>query len=211
MLVEKLAATDFYSPLFAAAFSTPEVTSERIRDALAQFVRSLISFRSRFDQGFHRMNPVDPINPAAILSPQEQRGEQLFFNFGSLGLLPFRCSSCHETGVQLMDSPSNNGLDVLSIDSGNAGQFRAASLRNIAFSAPYMHDGRFATLREVIEHYDHGIQEAPTLSHRLRESGNGTVRRLNLSASDKDALEAFLHTFTDSAFLDDPKFSDPFP
>jgi cytochrome c peroxidase len=74
-----------------------------------------------------------------------------------------------------------------------------------------MHDGRFATLREVIEHYDHGIQEAPTLSHRLRESGNGTVRRLNLSASDKDALEAFLHTFTDSAFLDDPKFSDPFP
>jgi cytochrome c peroxidase len=74
-----------------------------------------------------------------------------------------------------------------------------------------MHDGRFATLREVIDHYDHGIQASPELAHTLREPALGPVFRLNLSEADKDALEAFLHTLTDTAFLNDPKFSDPFP
>lgn len=73
-----------------------------------------------------------------------------------------------------------------------------------------MHDGRFATLREVIDHYDHGIEDAPQLGSALREGGTGSPLRLNLGASDKDALEAFLHTFTDPEFLQDPRFSDPF-
>ena len=121
------------------------------------------------------------------------------------------------TDVQLMDFPSNNGLDVVSADPGGVSgfpvRFRTPSLRNIALSGPYMHDGRFATLREVIDHYDHGIQDAQYLSRFLRqdERVDGAVLRLNLSESDKDALEAFLHTLTDTAFLSDPKFSDPFP
>jgi cytochrome c peroxidase len=210
MLVEKLAATDFYGPLFTAAFGTPEVTPERIRSALAQFVRSLISFSSRFDQAFHPMNPEDPINPAAVLTLEELRGEELFQNFHNTGgSLPFACGICHRTGAHLMDIPDNNGLDVVSLDPGKAGRFRTASLRNIAVSGPYMHDGRFATLREVIDHYDHGIQDSPQLSDIIRRDGN--VPQMNLSESDKDALEAFLHTLTDPTFLNDPKFSDPFP
>ena len=74
-------------------------------------------------------------------------------------------------------------------------------------TAPYMHDGRFATLREVIDHYDSGVQDNPNLSNRLRRNGN--VRRLNLSESEK-YLEAFLNTLTDEAFLEDERFSDPF-
>jgi len=87
--------------------------------------------------------------------------------------------------------------------------FRAASLRDIAVSGPYMHDGRFSTLREVIDHYDHGVQAGPDLDFILRDVFGAPVR-LNLGDDDKNALEALLHTFTDGAFLSDLKFSDPF-
>jgi cytochrome c peroxidase len=79
----------------------------------------------------------------------------------------------------------------------------------VAVSAPYMHDARFATLREVIDHYDSGVQGSKLLDYRLRDH-NSEVRRLNLSEDDKSALEAFLHALTDELFLTDPKFSDPF-
>jgi cytochrome c peroxidase len=211
MLVEKLSATDFYEPLFAAAFGTSEVTSERIRDALSQFIRSLISYRSRYDQAFLPMNLSDPINPAAVLTAEEMAGREIFETFYTQPRsLPFTCKMCHQTDLQLMDTPVNNGLDVLSVDPGKAGRFRAASLRNIAFSGPYMHDGRFATLREVIDHYDHGIQDSPQLAAALRLDGTGTVQRLNLTESDKRALEAFLKTLSDTEILNDVRFSDPF-
>ncbi len=87
--------------------------------------------------------------------------------------------------------------------SASKGMFRVASLRNIARTAPYMHDGRFATLREVIDHYDHGVR-----------SGSGLLipfPTLGLTESDKVALEAFLNTLTDDAMMNDPRFSDPFP
>ena len=86
----------------------------------------------------------------------------------------------------------------------------ASTLRPARAQCVYMHDGRFATLRDVINHYDHGIQDSRNLDAILRNS-TGQVRRLNLSEEDKDALEAVLRTFTDDAFLTDPKFSDPFP
>ena len=84
------------------------------------------------------------------------------------------------------------------------------NMRNIAVSAPYMHDGRFASLAEVVDHYDHGVQDSPNLAQQLRNP-DGTVRRLNLSPAQKAALIAFLGTLTDNALLTDPKFSDPFP
>ena len=213
MLVDKLAATDFYPPLFALAFGTPEITPERIRHALVQFVRSLISYRSRYDQVFNPMDSGHPLDPATVFTPAEDRGAHLFTSFytPTEQLQPGACFQCHRTHVQLMDRPSNDGLDVQSADPGNEGKFRTASLRNIAVSGPYMHDGRFATLREVIEHYDHGIQDSPQLSPELREIPDGLALRLNLSESDKDALEAFLNTLTDTAFLSDPRFSNPFP
>jgi len=204
-LERKLAETDFYPPLFTAAFGTPEITRERIAKALAQFLRALLSFRSKFDRAFEDLqNPA----PERVFSAEEMRGLEIFSGDG-------RCSLCHEQQVQILDHPhnnGNNGIDsVFTADAGSGGGvFRAASLRNIAVTAPYMHDGRFATLREVIDHYDHDVQQSTALSHTLR-APDGTPRRLNLSEADKDALEAFLTTLTDPGFLADPRFADPFP
>ena len=89
------------------------------------------------------------------------------------------------------------------------GRFRIPSLRNIALTAPYMHDGRFATLGEVIDHYDHGIQAHPALDKNLRNN-DGTPKRMNLNPLEKQALIAFLNTLTDETVLTDQRFSNPF-
>jgi cytochrome c peroxidase len=203
LLEEKLAATDFYPPLFQAAFGTSDVTSDRIARALAQFLRSLISYRAKFDVAYHAVGDEIP-DEDLILTAQERRGKDVFFES--------RCAFCHRVDSGAMNDTANNGLDVLSADPGRAprSEFRAASLRNIAVSAPYMHDGRFATLREVIDFYDSGVQRSQWLNILLLDANTGTPQRLNLSEEDKQALEAFLSTFTDVAFLADPKFSDPF-
>jgi cytochrome c peroxidase len=204
LLEQKLAATDFYPPLFQAAFGTPEVTSDRVARALAQFLRSLISYRAKFDLAYHPIGDDRP-DEQLILTAQELRGKDVFFENN--------CAFCHKVDSGAMEDSANNGLDVVSADPGRGlprNEFRAASLRNIAVSGPYMHDGRFATLREVIDFYDSGVQQAEWLSNLLRDVPARTPRRLNLSEEDKQALEAFLNTFTDAALLADPKFSDPF-
>lgn len=97
------------------------------------------------------------------------------------------------------------------LDAGaGGGRFKSPSLRNIAIRAPYMHDGRFATLEEVVEHYDNGIQFSPNLSPAFIAAPGQPVR-LGLTAEEKAALVAFLNTLTDAAFLTDPRFADPFP
>ncbi|HKS56733.1 MAG TPA: cytochrome c peroxidase [Steroidobacteraceae bacterium] len=212
-LEAKLAATDFYPPLFQAAFGSPEVTTERIALALEQFVQALISYRAKVDLAVNPMTN-DPWDPASALDAQELRGFEIFTGPGTT------CSICHEIHAGANEWQANNGLDVVPTDpgvqdigltrTGAKGVFKAASLRNIALSAPYMHDGRFATLREVIDHYDHGVQNSPDLDFILI-AGEPEPRRMNLSEEDKNALEAFLRTFTDDAFVGDPKFSDPFP
>lgn len=208
-LVEtKLAATDFYPALFEAAFGTPEITRERIAKALAQFLRSLITYRAAFDRAYSAMDGLPLPDPASVLTPEELRGAELFRDFTGT-----RCGRCHSDDIQALGGAENNGLDAAVTDPGfqNQGRFRASSLRNIAVTAPYMHDGRFATLREVIDHYDHGVMANPHLAERLRVVWNDpTPRRLNLSEADKQALEAFLRTLTDYAFLTDPRFGDPF-
>jgi cytochrome c peroxidase len=199
-LAQELADTDYYPPLFAAAFGTPEVSSERIARALAQFLRSLISYRSKFDRANYSVLPEPAPDPALVFTAQEQRGAAVF--------LDSKCFFCHESGGFEMPWPANNGLDEVFTDPGvTGGRFRAGSLRNVAVSAPYMHDGRFATLREVIDHYDSGVMASADLDIIL---GVNEPRRLNLTEEDKQALEAFLNTLTDSAFLSDPKFADPF-
>jgi cytochrome c peroxidase len=206
-LEQKLAATDFYPRLFEVAFGTPEVNRERIAKALAQFLRALLSYRSKYDQAYSGMEANHQPTPDLVFTPEERRGDLLFSN---------HCGSCHSYRIQLMRTPTTNGLDVVSADPGGApgGVFRATSLRNVAMTAPYMHDGRFASLREVIDHYDHGVQKPiPMPSYvplDLFLPGTNEPRRLNLSEDDKNALEAFLHTLTDESFLTDPRFSDPF-
>jgi cytochrome c peroxidase len=199
-LTAKLGAVDFYGPLFTAAFGDPTVTSDRIARALAQFVRSIVSYRSKFDSAFTNGAP----NFAAVFTPAELQGQQIFTGRG-------RCALCHTSVAHVGDGLRNNGLDLATVDAGagNA-RFKVPSLRNIAVRAPYMHDGRFATLREVIDFYDNGVQPHPNLDPRLVGPG-GTPLRLNLTPVEKDALEAFMRTLTDDALLTDIKFSDPFP
>ena len=118
-----------------------------------------------------------------------------------------------------MLTPMNNGLDGVSTDDlglaevtgikTHEGLFRAPSLKNIAVRGPHMHDGRFETLEEVIEHYSTGVQPHHNLDRKLK-SADGSPRKLNLTERQKTALVAFLETLTDEAFLRDEKFSDPF-
>jgi len=199
-LTAKLGAVGFYGPLFNAAFGDPAVTSDRIARALAQFVRAMVSYRSRFDSAFTNGIPNFP----AAFTPAEVQGQQIFTGRG-------RCAQCHTSVAHVGDGLRNNGLDAATVDAGagNA-RFKVPSLRNIEVRAPYMHDGRFGTLREVIDFYDNGVQPHPNLDPRLVGPG-GTPLRLNLSEAEKNGLEAFLRTLTDTAFLSDPKFSDPFP
>jgi cytochrome c peroxidase len=209
----KLRATPFYAPLFQAAFGTTDITGERILLALEQYVQSVLSYRSRYDQVCLPMDN-SPIDCSSEFTVQELRGQEIFETNQNVP-----CIMCHRRASNTNIWQANNGIDDVITDpgtfnpmftrDGSRGVFRAASLRNIALTAPYMHDGRFATLREVIDHYDHGIKASSNLDPIL--GGDGAPHRLNISEADKDALEAFLRTLTDEEILADPKFSDPFP
>lgn len=205
-LEQKLRATPFYGPLFETAFGTPEITSDRVLRALEQYVQALISYRTKYDAACDTVGGVFQ-DCAAGLTAQEMRGLQLFTRPGGDEI---SCTNCHDLPSGANVWLANNGIDAQFTDPGNGrGVFRPATLRNIALTAPYMHDGRFATLREVIDHYDHGIRESEFLDTRLQRH-DGKPKRMDLPEEDKVALEAFLRSLTDEAMLSDPKFSDPF-
>lgn len=207
---QKLQAEAYYQVLFRMVYGDEEVTANRVSLALAQFVRSMVSYQSPYDEGLAQVNDEEDNFPN--FSASENRGKQLFFSNQT------RCSDCHHTNAFVGDAARNNGLDALLVDLGVAGvtgnnndrgEFKVNSLRNIALTAPYMHDGRFATLMDVVEHYNSGVQNSPDLDDRLRNNNN-MVRRLNLSDADKQALVDFMETLTDDSFINNPKFSDPF-
>jgi cytochrome c peroxidase len=198
-LERKVAATAFYPALFTAAFGTPRVTRERIAAALAQFVRSLVSTRSRLDAVYATGSAPD----STVLTAAEREGLRLFTTIG--------CINCHRTIALFADKASNNGLDTIASDTGAGGaRFKPPSLRNVAVRSPYMHDGRFTTLRQVVEFYDHGVRNSPSLDPRLR-TADGAPRRLQLSPRQVGAVVAFMESLTDSTFLRDERLSDPFP
>lgn len=214
-LEQRLAAVEWYPALFERAFGTPVVTSDRISRALAQFVRSLVSFETRFDAG--RAATPGPINLGQAVFPnftaQEQLGKALFFDPGR-----GNCAACHGTDTFTAPAPSNNGLDAIPVDGGlaavtgnpaDAGKFKVPSLRSVALRPPFMHDGRFATLEQVIGHYSTGVRDSPTLAPQLRGPG-GAPRRPNLTAEERAALVAFLGTLTDPVLATDPRWSNPF-
>lgn len=169
MTLEQVVSTvqqqSYYPALFENAFGTQEINADKISKALAQFVRSIVSHSSKYDAG-RAMSPSPGAN-FPNFTAQENLGKHLFFqtipNGGSA------CFGCHTTEafISANPGPQNNGLDAVSTtDSGAGGvfanpifigRFKTTSLRNIALTAPYMHDGRFATLEEVMEHYNSGI------------------------------------------------------
>ena len=214
VLVSRVNDAPYYPALFAAAFGDEEVTSERISFALSQFVRSLVSFGARYDEG--RAQVRDALQPFPTFTDEENLGRKLFF--GSFSEGGVNCAACHHGEAFANVIPTSNGIDLVSVEdrgvggddvsAQNAGRFRVPSLRNIAVRPPFMHDGRFSTLEEVIEHYNSGIQAHPALSVYI--GPDGLPMRLNLSAAEKAALKAFLETLTDEAMLRDPKFQDPF-
>ena len=206
-LIRKMGATAYYPDLFAWAFDSSTITEARIQLALAQFVRAMVSSSSRWDDGYaqvfspdapHRALDVDLPN----FTRQENRGRQLFMT--AVGQGGAGCSACHlpPTFALAADSRSNG------LDAGETRLFKAPSLRSVGLTGPYMHDGRFATLAEVVEFYDRGVEEGPALDPRLRQGS--APRRLNLSAEDRAALVAFLMTLSDTALTTDARFSDPF-
>lgn len=206
-LVRKMAATPYYPDLFAWAFDSAEISEARIQQALARFVRAMVSSSSRWDEGYAQVFSPDAPDRALgadlpNFTPQENRGRQLFMSgvdSGGAG-----CSSCHlPPTFALAADARSNGLDP-----GETRLFKAPSLRSVGLTGPYMHDGRFRTLAEVVDFYDHGVQAGPALDDRLRQSGR--PRRLNLGAADRAALVAFLMTLNDPVLTTDARFSDPF-
>jgi cytochrome c peroxidase len=198
----KLRATSYYPPLFSAAFGSPAITQQRVALALSQFVRSLVSTHSRLDAIYRGGGPPD----LSVLTPEEREGRELF-NGPAAG-----CSRCHRTAALQLDLPDNIGLDSVLSDTGaGRGRFKTASLRNIAVRPPYMHDGRFRTLNEVVAFYDSGINDTPNLDPRLRAFvPGGPPLRLHLTAVQRAAIVAYMGTFTDSVFVRDARFSNPF-
>jgi len=208
-VIARLDSLPYYALLFRQVFGSDDVTEVRVQRALAQYVRSIISYRSRWDVAFATVPLPPPPGGPNFLAPlpgftaHETRGQELFFRpkpAGGAG-----CQGCHVApSFSLAANSIGNGLDA-----GQFTVFRSPSLKDVARSAHLMHDGRFTSLEEVVEFYNSGVQEGPILDPRLRDPA-GAPQRLNLSTEDKAALVAFLRTLTDAPLSADPKFSNPF-
>jgi cytochrome c peroxidase len=197
----KLNADPEYRRRFAAIYGPGQIDTPQFLKALAQFTSALTSTASRYDKYVRH-------EPGGVLSAAEQRGQALF---------RAKCSGCHTTDLFTDESFRNNGLDSrFPADSGrahitlaptDAGRFRVPSLRNVARTAPYMHDGRFATLPAVLAHYAHGVRPSRTLDPLLHQP-NGRLG-IALSNTEQHELIAFLNTLTDTELLTNPRFATP--
>lgn len=207
-VVDVVRSQPYYQPLLRKAFGTSDITADQVNEAIAHFVNAMGSYKSKFDE--EASKGVYEMSPFPGFTASENHGKTIYMA---------NCATCHSYD---MGGPlryfANNGLDAnFTSDSGvggvsgspeQVGCFKVPTLRNIALTAPYMHDGRFQTLAEVVEHYNSGIQDHPNLDYKLKKNGNPI--RMNLSESDKQDLVNFLHTLTDPHFTTDPRFSNPF-
>lgn len=219
-LAEKLEQLPYYQSLFIDAFGDSDITKDHIATALNSFVVNIESRQTRFDKSF--FSPFSSEQPpehakSNVLTKQEMLGAQLF-------ITKYDCNSCHQTqspsgylspvagvfaNIGLDEEYTDNGLSMVTKSSGDAGKFKIPSLRNVALTAPYMHDGRFETLEDVIDHYSESIETHPNLDRRLR-GPDGKARQMNISPAEKTAIIAFLHTLTDQEMISDVRLSDPF-
>ena len=202
-LVQELNEKAVYRDMFKKAFGNDTIYSALVARALAQYLRTLISANSRYDQFIRN-------EPDANFSTIELKGMKIFDQ---------KCGSCHQFGTGKNDfftdhQYHNNGLDStfssslegifqarfrITRDSADMGKFKTPSLRNVALTAPYMHDGRFATLEEVLDHYDHKMIYSTTLDSVFQKENNSVG--ISLTKDKKEAIIAFLHTLTDTAFV----------
>ncbi len=203
-----------YRNKFYRAFGEPGIDSVKVAKAIAQFIRTMISASSKYDVMYKFENGIQLTSAETsvlqAISPSEWDGYDLFKNLNGAD-----CFHCHNGPLMRVKKYSNNGLDANFTDLGRGavtgnvedyGKFKVPTLRNIALSAPYMHDGRFQTLDEVIEHYSSGVHISPTIDPLIEFANQGGVQ---LSAIEKKNLKKFLLTLTDSSFITNPAFKDP--
>lgn len=199
-VIAKLTSHDGYREAFDRAFPGEQIDSKHLLQALSQFTVMMVSDQSKFDEVLK--------NTGTTFTVSEASGYAIFQS---------KCESCH-AGVLLTDDDfHNNGLDesfsndagrsIITNNIADVGKFRVPSLRNVAVTPPYMHDGRFNTLLDVLNHYSDGVQDSPTLDPLLKQSD---VLGISLSYQEKLDLIKFLETLTDQKIKNDPKFSDPF-
>ena len=209
-VVSKLEQDTMYTNQFVRAFGTEDINSYRISLALEQFMNSIVSYRSKYD-GY--------LAGTESFTESEQRGMDLFFgeyNEFFPATSGADCGHCHSGKNFNAAEYMNNGLDSIYTDIGREGEtalaadhgaMKVATLRNIELTPPYMHDGRFATLEEVIDHYNEGLHNSPALDPALQMTmGTGLI----LDETEKQDLLAFLKTLTDYELISDSRYSSPF-
>jgi len=207
---KRITASKFYTEQFQEAFEGQKIDSILISKAIAQFLRTLISYRSKYDK---------VIKDEAEFTNFEYEGFALVNN-QTRG----NCLQCHTTDADALGTTrtfSNNGLDsvndpknykdpgrgAITGKSGDYGKFKIPSLRNVALTAPYMHDGRFKTLREVLDFYSNGVHNSVNIDSKMAFVNRGGMHFTEL---EKEKILAFLNTLTDSSFITDPEFGNPF-
>ena len=194
-VVIKLQASPLYKTLFKQAFKDTIITGERLLKAMSQFELTLVSANSKYDKVMKKQT---------VFTEQEQSGYTLFKQ---------HCNSCHAEPLFSNYAFANNGLPVdstlndygkmnITQKSEDSLMFKIPTLRNLSYTFPYMHDGRFKKLNEVLQHYTKGVKQSVTLSHQLKNN-------INLTSNQKIDLLSFILTLNDSAFVFNPNHKYP--
>ena len=206
--LKKLRQSALYREHFCKTFGDDEITQERYEKALEQFLVTIVSDNSKFDK-------IERSEPGNSYTFEELQGRAIFFGEPPAG---GDCFHCHGSSTFGSHEFMNNGLDKTFNDFGrfdftekenDKGKFKVPSLRNIAFTAPYMHDGRFATLEDVINFYANDVQpNSPNLDPLMKHKN--TEFKLSLTEQDKQNLISYLMTLSDSSLTTNPAFANPF-
>jgi len=212
--ISKLSQSTEYNNDFYTVFGVEEFNSSHVVKAIAQFLRTMISGNSKYDVMYKYQNSI-PLTDAEQeiwdeITVEEWAGMDVFFSLSGGD-----CLHCHDGALAQVNMFSNNGLDFTFDDPGrmlvtgnpnDEGHFKVPTLRNIELSAPYMHDGRFSSLEEVVNHYSFGVVNSPTIDPMMEFASQGGVQ---LDAQERQLLITFLKTFTDEEFINNPDFQDP--
>ncbi len=211
--VNRLRQNETYRTMFEDAFGTRNITPNLLAKAIAQFERIIVSGESKYD--LYKQGKTD-------FTTQEKRGEQLFFTHPdpAISLRGGNCGDCHAGALTsnnkfanngLDSNPSDIGLEETSLNENDKGKFKIVSLRNVELHPPYMHDGRFGTLEEVLDHYNGHIQFSATLDPQITAATNQfNATSLQLTAQEKEDIIVFLKTLTDKKLIKNKKFHSPF-
>lgn len=211
--VSKLQADPNYPAMFERVFGSGQIDSVMVAKAIAQFERTLISGNAPFDkylagnmaQGSSGWSADKELlaYQGFILFMDETKGDCFHCHGDQFNPL-WTDNIYHNNGLDA--NPSDPGLAAVTGDPADHGKFKTPTLRNLAFTAPYMHDGRFQTLNEVILHYSFGLQNSPTIDPLMKSVNDGGVQ---LDPTEQNAIKWFLLSLTDSSFVTNPKFQDP--